>query len=325
MGALEHARRRLAEVASNASLRDVYDVVEEFRSPRSPRMPQNKKAMSRDEQEPLCEDAAARSSSDLGVAVRMSLQVGTAGATVEETPAPHLLATGPCAECLRPLVLAAGLCLLGAVVDVLLVLLLSPLEWPVQKRIYTLRGAPAGSVCLELSSDGCLSAVGDEASLLQAHRFWLSNEAWAKIWSSAGEISSSVARAARLWRGGLIAAGVWSVVMLLLCGVLLLFGDRTARHCFIVGGGGLAMLLSLAGVARVHAERQLAAWADELGQQLGPTAACSYSWTPEGREPGTVALLIEQRLPPGAELPEAYVTKAAGANLLEVTRQVWPV
>jgi hypothetical protein len=80
----------------------------------------------------------------------------------EGVPPPHVLADGNEAECLRPVLLIAMACLLGLVADGLLSVMLTPLTWPVRKRIFTLQGNTLGKIRFCITTSGDVELDGDE-------------------------------------------------------------------------------------------------------------------------------------------------------------------
>jgi len=113
---------------------------------------------------PLCADADK-------VAVTARLR-WLDGSEINEA-APQVLAEGHEAECLRPCLLLSVPLLLGLVADSLLRCLLTPLAWPVRKRIFTIQGSSLGVLRFGISTRGEVRLDGDEADLRDANHFWL--------------------------------------------------------------------------------------------------------------------------------------------------------
>jgi len=265
-----------------------------------------------EERDPLWAGGNVDGSVD-AVAVRMRLRWPDGSDT--DAPAPEILADGGLADVLQPILLLAAVCLLGLIADLLLPLAFSPLEWPVRKRIFTLRGGTVGQIQFELCASGDLLLDGDEHSLRHANRFWLSEEAWSSLWNTTSELAPKLKWLMRLRRVALYSALAVLVIDLLI-GVGAIAGlqePRFARAAVAIGFIVLLVLLCAVGVADCLAQKWAQAWADSIGQRLEQTAACGVNWNPEGRARGSVILTIEQRMRPDAEAPPtAYVTKRIG-------------
>lgn len=138
-----------------------------------------------DECGPLCEDA-----SKVAVVARLKWLDGSEIAEA----APQVLAEGHEAECLRPFLILSVPLLLGLVADSVLRVMLTPLAWPVRKRIFTIQGSNLGVLRFGFSTRGEVRIEGDEDDLRHANRFWLSEQDWRSLWSTSQEFAARVAR-----------------------------------------------------------------------------------------------------------------------------------
>jgi hypothetical protein len=203
----------------------------------------------------------------------------------EGLPQPHVLAEGSQADCIRPLLIVAVLCLLGLVVDALLRACLTPLEWPVRKRIFTVQGYFLGRIRFCVGKSGEVRIEGDEEDLKRANRFWLKDQDWHTFWDSVEGAAPSVARlrSSRIFAccfAGLAAAATAVVAM-----VFYSSGQHAkASQVSTVGLLIAVFLFACAGIAGCMAHRRAQRVAEGLTTHLNGLAECTASWPEEGSD-----------------------------------------
>jgi hypothetical protein len=236
-----------------------------------------------DECGPLCEEADK-------VDCRCSLQWQDG---FEGLPSTQVLAEGSEADCLRPLLVIASVCLFGLVVDVLLNALLAPLVWPIRKRIFTVQGYFLGAIRFSINKMGEVHLDGDEEELKAVNKFWLKHQDWKVLWSAVQEAARRSTRLRRI-RLGTCYAAAFAAVSTLAAASLAWCSGRPNIACATLGSGSMLALLlfASAGLAGYLEHRSAQCCAEDLTHQLHGTASCKASWPNEG--PYMLSIEVEQ-------------------------------
>jgi len=265
---------------------------------------------------PLRWDAAAAESVSVMMRLRMTNGLETGN------PTPMVMAEGDAATLLRPL-LWISICLgLGLIADNLLRCSLSPLEWPVRKRIFSLQGSAVGIVRLEVNRQGNVLLAGSEDTMRRANRYWLAGNDWNAMLSSIRTNAPEFARYRR-WRRYLIwtTFGVALVAVALVLGTVLTKTVGPVSEVIALAGLFVTLALSLAACCMdLIAKRHVKVRMDDLMQELG-TSDFTAEWTKEA-DPDTLVVTITQKadmLPGGGyrEPTRSYIaggTQVAGSS-----------
>jgi len=236
-----------------------------------------------DEGQALCEAA-----DQVSVRSRLRWADGSEG-----VPGPQVLADGNEANCIRPMLLLAMLCLFGLVADSLLRVMLTPLPWPVRKRIFTLQGNCLGRIRFFISSSGEVELDGAEQDLREANKFWLKEQDWRALWEGVQQVAPKAARFRRLRIGTCFIAG--SAIVATALAVFLAISNNREDLVGTAISVGLTVtvgFIAVAGLAGCLAHRSSQLCAESLAQQLRGAAACSASWSEVG--PDMLIISIEQ-------------------------------
>lgn len=267
-----------------------------------------------DEVGQLCEDAEQ-------VAVRSRLRWADGS---EGVATPHVLADGNEADCLRPVLLLCMLCLFGLVADSLLRAMLTPLPWPVRKRIFTMQGNHLGRIRFCISASGEVHVDGDEEDLRNANKFWLKEQDWRALWEGTRRLAPKAARLRRLRVGTCGIAGFAVVVSAL--AVFLAISNAREDLVGQAIGTGLAVtvvFVAFAGLAGCVAHRTAQNCAEDLAQQLRGSASCSASWSEVGPDMLIVSIeqLATERSAKASQMPIGSHKAAATSSKRELSPQ----
>jgi len=228
-----------------------------------------------------------------GVSVRASLRWPDGSETA--APRPHVLADGCEAACLRPCLLLSAPCLLGLVADSLLRITLTPLLWPVRKRIFTLQGANLGLLRFMISVDGEVHIDGDVEDQRIANHFWISDHEWETLWNHVRALGSEVARLRRLRIASCLCVGLAISAMVLMTGYATYFGKpevaTVSTGCGLIAAFGLFVIAGLVGWL---SSQKAQVCARKLEKEMCGTAACRASWSEESG-PDMLVITVEQR------------------------------
>jgi hypothetical protein len=236
-----------------------------------------------DEEGQLLEDAEK-----VGVQSRLRYEDGTEG-----QPSPHVLAEGNEAECLRPVLLLSMVFLFGLVADSLLHAMLTPLPWPVRKRIFTMQGNTIGKIRFLISTAGEVQLDGDDQELREANKFWLKEQDWRTAWESVKSAGAKAAFLRRLRIGTCICAGLVAVVTALLVGVAASNGQDVIIGRVINAGLIVTVaLVAVAGLVGFIAHRSAQNCAEGMAEKLGGGVSCTATWAEAG--PDMLHISIEQ-------------------------------
>mmetsp|Transcript_91530 Transcript_91530/g.144628 ORF Transcript_91530/g.144628 Transcript_91530/m.144628 type:complete len:513 (-) Transcript_91530:20-1558(-) len=243
----------------------------------------------------------------------------------EGLPQPQVLAEGSQASCLRPLLSMAILCLLGLVVDALLRACLTPLEWPVKKRIFTVQGYILGRIRFYISTAGEVRIEGDEEDLKRANRFWLKDQDWPALWEIVEDAAPEVAR----WRRARICAscfaGLVAVAAVVIAAILFASGQQP-QACKVIAVGLIiaVSIFACAGLAGCLAHRRAQRVPEELAETLNGLAECNASWPQESED--MLVIEIQQlasekstkasQMPIGSSKREMSVPSKASVKLM---------
>mmetsp|Transcript_62760 Transcript_62760/g.116695 ORF Transcript_62760/g.116695 Transcript_62760/m.116695 type:complete len:524 (+) Transcript_62760:59-1630(+) len=234
------------------------------------------------------------------VSVMMKLRLPS-GLEIASAP-PVVVALGDVATMVRPVLWLSFLFGAALMADLILRLCLESQEWPVRKRIYSLQGNSVGVVRFEVTPQGKAVLEGQEDSIRNANRFWLTGSQWESIMSAVQLSAPELARYRR-WRRYLM----WLTSITLVVALCAVCATMMARGACreLVGGAGLILTFTFALAScgadmlarHLVKERML-----DLENQLG-SASCSAEWVKED-DPDTLVVTIVQKaqdLPGGGQ------------------------
>jgi len=231
----------------------------------------------------LAQDFATESGeTPLSPPVDLRLRLQWPSGDVTEEPTTRLLRTGSGgADFVSPLpLLLSCLCLLGLIVDLVLVQLAEPVEWPIRKRFFTREGGRLGTLSFSCSPEGAVEVEGDVAELQAANRFWIeSEEQWHTIHSEVQSLNGDLVKT-RWCRRGAQGCAVF-LTMAILGWVVLAHSKKLllrALTLLLVCAFIAALLCGLAMLAERVAQWRVQACSQRLANVLPGGAKVTVSW-----------------------------------------------
>lgn len=231
----------------------------------------------------LAQDFATTSGeTPLSPLVDLRLRLQWPSGDVTEEPTARLLQTGSGgADFVSPLpLLLSCIFLLGLIVDLVLVQLAEPVEWPVRKRFFTREGGRLGTLSFSCSPQGAVEVEGDIEELQKANRFWIkSEEQWQTIESEVRSLNGDLVRTRWCRRG---AQGCAVLVTVAVAGWAVLAHGRK----LLLRAPALLLVLALA-AAGLYGLSLLADWVSQwrvqacsrrLAKKLPGGARVTVSW-----------------------------------------------
>lgn len=251
------------------------------------------------------------------VDLRLRLQ-WPSGAVTEE-PTARLLHTGNGgADFVSPLpLLFSCFCLLGLIVDLVLVQLAEPVEWPIRKRFFTREGGRLGTLSFSCSPQGVVKVEGDLKELQTANRFWIKDEEqWHTIEREVRSLNGDLVTSRWCGRGAqvcavLITTAVVGWVVLAHSEKLLLRPPALLLVCALTA-------ISLCGCALLAdrvAQWRVQACSQRLANVLSGGAKVTVSWGRGGDEAESELSIEVEQLQPATDDRELPVLRTTSAPL----------
>lgn len=263
--------------------------------------------------------ATASGETPLSPTVDLRLRLQWPSGDVTEEPTARLLHTrSGGADFVSPLpLLFSCICLLGLIVDLVLVQLAEPVEWPIRKRFFTREGGRLGTLSFTCSPRGAVIVEGDIEELQEANRFWIkSEEQWHTIESEVRSLNGDLVRTRWCRRG---AQGCAVFVTMAVVGWVVLAHSKKlllrAPAFLLICALAAAILCGLASLADTVSQWRVQACSHRLANVLPGGAKVTVSWGRGGDDAESDLSVEVEQLQPAIDNRKLPVLRTTSAPL----------